>query len=604
MAHRSGKKDMTKYCEFHEDHGHDTNSCRELKMEIKRALDEGKLEHLVPGAKKKAAPAKKTYAWQKKNDEDDRPPPAEGHVYMVGGRSRKEKRKAEVLQSWRMLPISFPPVDTVSSNPVVIQACIANYEVGKVYLDNGSSADIIYEHCFRKLPQRVRDLKRPASSPLVGFSGESSWPLGEVSMEVMMGEYPFHRIEVVDFTIVRAPSAYNVLLGRPSMQKFGAIPSTIHGMVKFPTPAGIATIRSRMTWPKECKKVESALTEKSQPTKQESASDGPEQKVIINEKFPDQPVVIGSSLPKATKEKLICMLKENLDVFAWQTSDMTGVPRELAEHALNANPNIVPIRQKKRGMAQDRSKAACDQVNQMVEAGILREVKYQTWVANPVMVKKGDGSWRLCVDFKDINKACPKDNYPLPEIDWKVESLDGFRLKCFLDAYKGYHQISMKRIDEDKTAFHTDQGIFCFKKMPFGLKNAGATYQRLIDKTFKDQIGRNVEAYVDDIVIKSHSEEVMLLDIQETFDTLRNINMKLNPSKCSFGMEEGKFLGHIVTPRGIKANPKKIQAIVDMPSPKTKKQVQSLNGKLAALAGFSPSPPSGHSHFLELSRDV
>jgi len=144
----------------------------------------------------------------------------------------------------------------------------------------------------------------------------------------------------------------------------------------------------------------------------------------------------------------------------------------------------------------------------------------------------------------------------------------------------------MKKTDEDKTAFHTDQGIYCFKKMPFGLKNAGATYQRLIDKAFKDQIGRNVEAYVDDIVIKSNSEEKMLADVQETFDTLRSINMKLNPSKCSFGMEEGKFLGHIVTPRGIKANPKKVQAVMDMPSPKTKKQVQSLNGKLAALARF------------------
>nr|XP_043613766.1 uncharacterized protein LOC122585704 [Erigeron canadensis] len=350
-----------------------------------------------------------------------------------------------------MVSISFPPVKAVSSNPVVIQARVANFEVGKVYLDNGSSSDIIYEHCFQKLPQRVTDLKRPSRTQLVSFMGESNRPVGEVSME---------------------------------------------------------------------------------------------------------------------------------------TSDMTGVPRELAEHALNANPNISPIRQKKRGMSQDRSKAACEQVNEMVEAGILREVKYQTWVANPVMVKKPDVSWRLCVDFKYINKACPKDNYPLPEIDWKVESLDGFRLKCFLDAYKGYHQISMKKIDEDKTAFHTDQGIYCFEKMPFGLKNVGATYQRLIDKAFRDQIGRNVEAFVDDIVIKSQAEEIMLADVQETFDTLRSIDMKLNPSKCSFGMEEGKFLGHIVTPKGIKANPKKIQAVIDMASPRTKKQVQSLNGKLAALARF------------------
>nr|XP_043625551.1 uncharacterized protein LOC122596974 [Erigeron canadensis] len=314
-----------------------------------------------------------------------------------------------------MVSISFPPVTAVSSDPVVIQARVANFEDGKVYLDNESSSDIIYDHCFQKLPQRVRDLKRPSRTQLVSFMGESNRPVGEVSMEVMMGEYPFHQIELIEFMIIRAPSDYNVILGRPSMQKFGAITSTVHGMVKFPTPAGIATIRGRMTWTEECRQVEKVLLRKVEKLQEIQMQDGPEEK----------------------------------------TSDMTGVARELAEHALNANPNISPIRQKKREMSQDRSKVACEQVNEMVEAGILREVKYQTWVANPVMVKKPDGSWGLCVDFKDINKACLKDNYPILEIDWKVESLDGFRLKCFLDAYKGYHQISMKKIDEDKTAFHT-----------------------------------------------------------------------------------------------------------------------------------------------------
>src|ERR671932_23744 len=140
--------------------------------------------------------------------------------------------------------------------------------------------------------------------------------------------------------------------------------------------------------------------------------------------------------------------------------------------------------------------------------------------------------------------------------------------------------------DEEKTAFHTNEGIFCYKKMPFGLKNAGATYQRVIDYAFEKQIGRNVEAYVDDIVIKSNDETRLLEDISETFASLRRVNMKLNPAKCSFGLEEGKFLGHIITPRGIKANPKKIQAIEAMTSPRSKKEVQSLNGKLAALSCF------------------
>ncbi|KAD4586584.1 hypothetical protein E3N88_24185 [Mikania micrantha] len=122
------------------------------------------------------------------------------------------------------------------------------------------------------------------------------------------------------------------------------------------------------------------------------------------------------------------------------------------------------------------------------------------------MVQKSDGTWRMCIYYKDLNRACPKDNYPLPEIDLKVDSLAEFPVKCFLDAYKVYHQVQMAEEDENKTAFHTDIGIFCYKKMPFGLKNAGATYQRMMDIVFKDQIGKNVEVYVDDLVIKSRGE--------------------------------------------------------------------------------------------------
>ncbi|GJS24890.1 reverse transcriptase domain-containing protein [Tanacetum coccineum] len=155
------------------------------------------------------------------------------------------------------------------------------------------------------------------------------------------------------------------------------------------------------------------------------------------------------------------------------------------------------------------------------------------------MVKKTDGAWRMCIDFTDINNVCLKDYYSLLEIDWKVDSLFDFKLKCFLDAYKGYHQIQMAREDEHKTGFHDPKGVYYFRKTPFGLKNAGATYQRLADKVFKIQISRNIEAYVDDMVIKSMDEEDRLADIQETFKRLQKINMKLSPKKFSFGMEEG-----------------------------------------------------------------
>ncbi|GJU13381.1 reverse transcriptase domain-containing protein [Tanacetum coccineum] len=161
-----------------------------------------------------------------------------------------------------------------------------------------------------------------------------------------------------------------------------------------------------------------------------------------------------------------------------------------------------------------------------------------------------------------------------------------YPFKCFLDAYKGYHQIQMAKDDEEKTAFHTSQGVYCYTKMPFGLKNAGATYQRLVDNAFEGQVGRNLEVYVDDLVIKSHTEDELVRDIVETFRALRKINMKLNPKKCTFGATEGMFLGYLIEPDGIKPCPEKTKAVIQLPSPRTMKEVQSLNGKLAGLNRF------------------
>ncbi|GKE48509.1 reverse transcriptase domain-containing protein [Tanacetum coccineum] len=252
---------------------------------------------------------------------------------------------------------------------------------------------------------------------------------------------------------------------------------------------------------------------------------------------------------------------------------MTGVPRHVAEHRLNIREGCLPVRQKKRGQAPERNKAIGKEVEKLMDAGIMKEVHYHSWLSNPVMVKKHDGSWRMCVNFKDLNKACPKDGYPLSEIDWKVESLYGYHFKCFLDAYKGYHQIKMAEEDEEKTTFITSQGIFYYSKMPFGLKNVRATYQRLVDKAFQKQIGRNLEVYVDDLVIKSLTETEVIRDIEETFKTLREINMKPNPKKYTFGMREGTFLGYKVDADGLRVCPDKVEAGLNLPSPRCLKDV-------------------------------
>ena len=145
---------------------------------------------------------------------------------------------------------------------------------------------------------------------------------------------------------------------------------------------------------------------------------------------------------------------------------------------------------------------------------------YLDWLANVVMVKKANGKWRMCVDFIDLNKACPKDSYPLLWIDTLVDSTMRHQLLSFMDAFSGYKQIRMEETDQEKTSFVTSQGLFCYKVMPFGLKNTGATYQRLMNKMFVHQIGRNVKVYVNDVLVKSIRENDYLSDLQETFDTL------------------------------------------------------------------------------------
>jgi hypothetical protein len=148
----------------------------------------------------------------------------------------------------------------------------------------------------------------------------------------------------------------------------------------------------------------------------------------------------------------------------------------------------------------------------------------------------------MCVDFTNLNKACPKDSYPLPRIDQLVDSTAGHKLLSFMNAFSGYNQILMDEADQEKTAFITSRGLFCYKVMAFGLKNAGATYQWLVNKMFHNQIGRNVDVYMDDMLVKSVNDANHLDDLRETFDTLKKYNMKLNPIKRAFGVSFGMFL--------------------------------------------------------------
>ncbi|KAK8954417.1 hypothetical protein KSP39_PZI002217 [Platanthera zijinensis] len=256
---------------------------------------------------------------------------------------------------------------------------------------------------------------------------------------------------------------------------------------------------------------------------------------------------------------------------------MPGINADVACHRLNLDPQTRPIRHKMRTIATKLEEPTREEVKKLLEAGFISEIQYLGWISN-------------------------MDCYPLPRIDALVDSTVGFSIMSFLDAFSGYHQIRMHPPDVNDVSFITREGCFSYKMMPFGLKNAAATYQRMMDRVFHGQRGRNLEVYVDDLMIKSKGVDSHLCDLKETFATMRKFKMRLNPLKCVFGASRGKFLGHLLTPAGVEPNPDKVKTILELESPRNAKEVQRLTGKLAGLSRFLSRSGEKCSSFFKVLR--
>jgi hypothetical protein len=252
---------------------------------------------------------------------------------------------------------------------------------------------------------------------------------------------------------------------------------------------------------------------------------------------------------------------------------MPRIPKEVIEHKLGIDPLYKPIKQKERRYTPERRETIWQEVDKLLAARFIRPVDYPSWLANPVLVEKSDGTWRMCIDYTSLNKACPKDEYPLPHICQIVDSTTSCELLSFLDAYSGYHQISLAIDDEEKIAFITLFGIFCCTKMAFELKNGGATYQKCIHIILEPQIRRNIEAYIDDVVVKSKKRGDLLDDLKETFNNLCKYKMILNPRKYVFGVSSEKLLSYMVSSQGMNVNLKKLEAIEQLQPPWTRKEI-------------------------------
>jgi ribonuclease HI len=227
-------------------------------------------------------------------------------------------------------------------------------------------------------------------------------------------------------------------------------------------------------------------------------------------------------------------------------------------------------------------------VKKLFAAGFIKPIQHPLWLSNIVPVKKKNGQIRCCVNFRNLNKSCPKDEFPLPNVDLLIDSAAGHAMFSFVDRFSGYNQIRISTKDAEKTAFRIPIGNFYYTVMPFGLKNAGATYQRIMTAMFHDMMNKEIEDYVDDIVVKSKKREDHLETLRKVFDRFRLYKLKMNPLKCVFGVFVGKFLGFLVHNRGIDVDPAKASAITTMKAPTSHKELKSFLGRLSYIRRFIP----------------
>ena len=262
----------------------------------------------------------------------------------------------------------------------------------------------------------------------------------------------------MNFLVVDYSSSYNAIIGRPTLNSWKTVTSTYHLSVKFPTKYGVGEVQGDQLVARECYLAMLAMDEQTQMTNIEERRIVAEPTVALEDIPLDEDDLgkstrIGADLEGKIKKGLIRFLREHIDMFAWSHEDMPGIDPSVITHRLNVYPSFKPVRQKNRVFALERDNAIKEEVQKLTLAKFIREVYYLDWLANVVMGKKANGKWRMCVDFTDLNKACPKDSYPLPRIDQLVDSTASHRLLSFMDAFSGYNQIRMDETYQEKTSF-------------------------------------------------------------------------------------------------------------------------------------------------------
>ncbi|XP_052171631.1 uncharacterized protein LOC127787608 [Diospyros lotus] len=327
-------------------------------------------------------------------------------------------------------PIIFTPKDQGDvllphNDPLVISVVIAKHPIERILVDSERSANLLYWNCFEKM-HIAHDRLKIVTSPLYSFTGEVVPVVESVQLPITLGDYPQVITRQVNFMIVKTFSpAYNVILGRSLINAMRATISPGYLLMKFPTPLGVGQVKGNQKQAKVRRKKRS--------------SDAYDPMRTYSLGYP--PTCLGY-----------------------------GINPEIISHKLNVRSEAQPIMQKKIHIAPERLRYLEEEVDKFLEAGFIRDVQYPEWLANVIMVPKTNEKWRVCIDFTNLNKACPNDSYPVPRIDRLVDDTYGYAVLSFLDALSGYHHINMYPLDAEKTTFITQKEDVLLPSDAFWLK--------------------------------------------------------------------------------------------------------------------------------------
>ncbi|KAK0580825.1 hypothetical protein LWI29_006641 [Acer saccharum] len=424
----NARRDTTKYYRFHKDHGHETSKCFQLRDHIESLIRDGHLKDFALKGDKHGG------------RQDNR---------QGNGQERKSPRRNSPNAT----------INTIFGGPHTGRSNRERMSKVREVMHESRSMEI---NSVQRNPKKGREGHDPITFTAEDSDGIDAKPNDAIVVGVRIAHRDVLRVMIDNGSSVDILSArvYDELrLDRKDLEPFH-VPLKGFGGAEI---RSLGTVKLPEDNPEnfELDPRDKTSREKEEPT----------ESVILDEAEPDKTVKIGARLTEQVKKDVTSLLKEYKGIFTWCHEDMPGIDRSVISHNLAVNEKCKPVVQKRRSFNPERSVAIKEEVSKLLAARSIREVKYPEWVANVVLVKKKNNQWRMCVDFTDLNKACPKDSFPLPRIDQLVDATAGHETLSFMDAYLGYNQIKMHKPDEEKTAFTTDQGLYCYTVMPFGLKN-------------------------------------------------------------------------------------------------------------------------------------